>query len=153
MLSTVDIWMQGFIQPPAPPPTPPKFESTPPQARRKVAPPSHLQKFCYVTEVYKMKKSWKIGEKWIKINFPLRVLHVNFKIFSKVSNLNWFFAQTRKNLSLGFLLSLKIIKSFQNSIKIALIFIKIRFFKLKFAKISWKVSNFCSFPLIFRLLF
>ena len=80
-------------------------------------------------------------------------LHVNFKIFSDISILNWFFAQMRKDLSLGFLLSFKFIKSFQNSIKIALIFIKISFFKSKFATISWKFSKFCSFPLLFRLLF
>ena len=77
-----------------------------------------------------------MGEKWIKFNFPLRFVHVNLKIFSKISNLNWFFAQTRKDLSLGFLISFKIIQSFHNSIKIALISIKIRFFKSKFAKIS-----------------
>ena len=47
-------------------------------------------------------------------------LSCNFKSY-------WFCAQTRKNLSLGFLLSFKNIKSFQNSIKITLIFIKILF--------------------------
>ena len=83
----------------------------------------------------------------------MRFWCLNFKIFSKISNLNWFFAQTRKILSLGFLISFKIIKSFQNSIKTALIFIKISFFKSKFAKISWQVSKFCRFPLIFRLIF
>ena len=83
----------------------------------------------------------------------MRFLHVNFKIFSKISNPNWFFAQTRKNLSLAFLVSFILIKAFQNSIKIALIMIKISFFKSKFAKVSRKVSKFFSFPLIFGLLF
>ena len=50
-----------------------------------------------------------------------------------MSNLNWFFAQMSKHLSPGFLISFKIIKAFQNSIKIALIYIKISFFKSKFA--------------------
>ena len=59
----------------------------------------------------------------------------------------------RKYLSLGFLISFTIIKAFQNSLEIALIFIKISFFKSKFAKISWKVLKFCRFPLIFRLIF
>ena len=64
----------------------------------------------------------------------MRFLHVNFKIFSKISTLNWFIAQTRKSLSQCFLLSFIIIKSVHNSIKIALIFIKISFFKSKFAR-------------------
>ena len=83
----------------------------------------------------------------------MRFLHVNFKIFSKISNLNWFFAQTRKNLSLGFFLFLKIIKSFQNSIILALIFIKIRFFKSKFAKIHEKFQNFAVFHCFFAYFF
>ena len=42
-------------------------------------------------------KTWNIGEKMgKKINFPLRFEYVNFKIVSKISNLNWFFAQTRE---------------------------------------------------------
>ena len=84
-------------------------------------------------------------KKWIKINFPLRFLHVNYKIFSEISNLNWFFAQTRKNLSLGFLISFKIIKAFQNSIKIALIFIKISFLNQNSLKFHEKFHNFAVF--------
>ena len=70
------------------------------------------------------------------INFPLRFLYVNLKVLSKISNFNWFFAQTRKDLPLGFLISIRIIKDFQKSIKFALSFIKISFFKSKFAKNS-----------------
>ena len=65
----------------------------------------------------------------------------------------YFLAQTRKNLRLAFWISFWIIKDLQYSINFALIFIKISFFKSKFAKISWEFSNFCSFPLIFRLIF
>ena len=61
------IALQGFIQPP-------KFESTPPQARRKLPlPQAPHPKVWYVTEVYKMKKSWKIGEKWIKNQFSIEI--------------------------------------------------------------------------------
>ena len=68
-----------------------------------------------------------------KINFPLRFLYGNFKIFSKISNLNWFFGQTRKILLQGFLISFRFIIIFQNSNKIALIFIKIsRFVKIRY---------------------
>ena len=102
-------------------------------------PSSQPQKFCYVPEVYKMTKVLEDGRKMEKNSiFHWNFACVNFKIFSEISNLNWFFAQTRKNLPLGFLLSLTIIKSFQNSIKIALIVIKISFFKSTFAKRSWK---------------
>ena len=65
--------IQGFIQPRRPP-DPPKFESTP-QARRKV-PPQAPQKILYVTKVYKMKKSWKIGEKWIKNQFSIEIFYM-----------------------------------------------------------------------------
>ena len=96
----------------------------------------------------KWQKSWKVGEKMgKKINFPLRFVYVNFKIFSKISNLKWSFAKTRKTLPLGFLISFRIIKDFQNSIKLALICIKISFFKSKFAINSWKFSTFCRFHL------
>ena len=121
------------------------YSSPDPQTRkypRKYRLPHKI--FLYVPEVYKMGK---------KITFPLRFLYVNFKIFSQISNLNWFFAQKRKILPLAFLIYFRIIKDFQNSIKFALIFIKISFVKSKFAKISWKVSKFCRFPLIFRLIF
>ena len=60
------------------PDTSPKFESTPPKARRKVPPPSHPQKFWYITEVYKMKRSWKMGEKWIKNQFSTEIFACKF---------------------------------------------------------------------------
>ena len=83
----------------------------------------------------------------------MRFLYVNFKNFSNISNLNWFFTQKRKDLPVGFLIRFRIIKDFQNFIKIALIFIKNSFFKSKFAKNSWKFTKCCRFPLIFRLIF
>ena len=58
-----------------------------------------------------------------------------------------------KDLSLLFLYSFRLIKSFQNSIKLSLISIKLSFFKWKFAKLSWNVSTFCSFPFIFVTIF
>ena len=72
-----------------------------------------------------------------------------------LKNFNSFlvFRPNAKISSLGFLISFKIIKAFQHSLKVALIFIQIRLFKSKFANISCKVSKFCSFLLIFRLLF
>ena len=53
------------------------------------------------------------SENGLKINFPLRFLYVHFKIFSKISDLNWFSSQTRKNLPLGsyFLLNLLMISN------------------------------------------
>ena len=143
-----------YSPPPDPTPDPPPPKKNPKSSKIPPSPAkSTPQIFWYVSEVYTMEKVLEDGGKWVKINFPLRFLYVNFKIFSKISNLNWFFTQTCKNLSLGFLFSFIIIKAFQNSIKIALILIKISFFKSKFAKISWKVSKFCRFPLIFRLVF
>ena len=70
------------------------------------------------------------------INFPLRFLYVNFKISSKITNLNWFFAQTRKILTQGFFVSFRFIRNFQNSNKVAIIFIKISIIQSKFAKNS-----------------
>ena len=35
------------------------------------------------------------------------------RILSNIRNLNWFFAQTRKNLPLGFLIYVRIINDFQ----------------------------------------
>ena len=60
-----------------------------------------------------------------KINFPLRFAYVTLKVFSEFSNLNWLFAQTRKNLPLGFKFSFRIIKDFQYPIKLTLNIIKI----------------------------
>ena len=87
------------------------------------------------------------------MNFPLRFYYGNFKIFSKISNLNWFFGQTSKNLSLAFLISFGLIKHFPNFIKIPLTFIRIGVYKWEFARDSWKSSTFYRFPLIFRLIY
>ena len=70
-----------------------------------------------------------------------------------MSNLNWFFAQTRKILQQGFLISFSFIIDFQHSNKVALIFINISLFQSKSAKNSWKFSKFCRFPLIFGQFF
>ena len=107
---------------------------TAPQSRRyppspaKLPPPSQPKNFGMFQRCRKWQKSWKIGEKWVKNQFSIEIFACKFEIFSKMSNINWFFAQTRKHSSLDFLISFKIIKAFQNSIKIALIFIKISFF-------------------------
>ena len=64
---------------------------------------------------------------------------VNLKIFSKISNLNWFFSQPRKDLPLHFWISCECIKDFQISIKVALIFL----LKLAFSsKNSLKIHAF-----------
>ena len=121
---------QRFIQPPNPPKS--KVPPNPEQHH-----PQPTPKLWYVAEVLKMTKVLEDGrENWSKINFPLRFLYVNFKNFSKISNLNWFFAKPRKTLLLGFLISYRIIISFKNSVKLALIFIKISIFKSEFAKNS-----------------
>ena len=83
----------------------------------------------------------------------MRFLYVNFKIFSKISNLNGYFAKTRKNLSLCLLISFKIIKAFQNSIKIALIFIKICFLSQNSLKFHEKFQNFAVFHWFFGYFF
>ena len=73
-----------------------------------------VEKWCYFQELIKLHRSWNIGEKMgKKINFELRSSYVNFKMFSKISNLNWFFAQTHKILPLGFLISFRIMNDFQ----------------------------------------
>ena len=76
------------------------------------APPPQTFRFgCYFPEVYKMTKVREDGiENWKKSIFPLRFLYVNFKIFSTNFNPQWFLAQTRKDLPLGFLNSFRIIK-------------------------------------------
>ena len=79
----------------------------------------------------------------------MRFLYVNFKIFSHIAHINLFFAQTR----IGFLISVRNMKNFQISINLPLIFIKIKVFKSKFARNSWKSSKFCQFPLTFRGIF
>ena len=52
------------------------------------------------------------------------------KFFHKFQ-LNWFFAQTRKDLPLGFLISFRIIKNVQYPTKLALIIVKIKFSNTK----------------------
>ena len=57
-----------------------------------------VEKWCYFPELCKMTEV-RI-ENGSKVNFPLRFLYVNFKIFSTNFNSYWFLAQTRKNLPL-----------------------------------------------------
>ena len=83
-------------------------EASPPETEKIV-----VEKWCYIPELCKMTE---VREEWIengsKVNFPLKFLYVNFKIFSTNFNSYWFLAQTRKNLPLGFLNSFRIIKDF-----------------------------------------
>ena len=48
-----------------------------------------------------------------KVNFPLRFRMQILKFSREFSELNWFLAQMRKNLRLGFLISFRIITDFQ----------------------------------------
>ena len=109
--------------------------------------------FAMFQRCIKWQNSWRWVRKLVKVNFPLRFLYVNFKLFSRISNLNWFFAQTRKILPLGFLISFRIIIDFQHSKTFALIFIKISLFKSKFRKNSWKLEKFFRFPLFLTNVF
>ena len=89
---------------------------------------------------------------WVINQFSIEIFVC--KCYSFLKNLNWFFAQTRKNLQLGFLISLKIRKNFQNPTKLNLtIIIKISLLTKKLSHNSWKLSKNCMFPLIFRLIF
>ena len=91
----------------------------------------------------KWQSLWNLGQKMGYNQFPIRFSCVKFKIFRKISNLNWFFAQTRKSVPRGFLISFRLSKYFQTSFNLALIFIKIDFLNKnspiideKFEKIS-----------------
>ena len=49
-----------------------------------------VEKWCYFLELYKMRKIQKDGmENDEKVNFPLRLLYVNFKVFSTNLNPHW----------------------------------------------------------------
>ena len=105
--------------PRAPPPDP--LRSRPSQSDRddmgnKL---NYTVNYCFIPDFFSRQNNTANKR---KITFPLRFWYVNYKIFSKISRINWFFAQTRKNLSLGFVISFRFITDFQNSIKIALIF-------------------------------
>ena len=82
----------------------------------KLPPPTEkivVEKWCYFPELCKMTEVREEGrENGEKVNFPLRFLYVNFKIFSKNFNSYWFLAETRKNFKLPFLNSFRIIKDF-----------------------------------------
>ena len=84
-------------------------EASPPPETEKIV----VEKWCYFPQLCKMAE---VREEWIengsKVNFPLRFLYVNFKFFSTNFNSYWFLAQTRKNLPLGFLNSIRIINDF-----------------------------------------
>ena len=62
--------MPGIYTAPRPPP---QIRKYPPKPGEKYPPPSHPQKFWYVTEVYKMKNSWKMGEKMGKNQFSIEI--------------------------------------------------------------------------------
>ena len=81
------------------------------------------------------------------------ILHVNFSNFSKISNLNWFFAQTRKKLQLAFLISFRIIKASQSSIKIHLILLKLALSSQNSPRIHENRQNSDSFHWIFDYVF
>ena len=136
------IWEKSVIYTASPPPRKAGARRPPPE------------KFGMLQRYIEWQKSWKMGEKiGKKINFHCDFCMQILKFSQKFLILNGFSSKTRKNLQLGFLISFWIIKDFQKSIKFALIFIKISFFKSKFAKYLWKFSKFCRFPLIFRLIF
>ena len=103
--------------------------------------------FWMLERCIKWHKSWKMGEKMgKKINFPLRFLYINFKIFSTNFNSHWFIAQTLKDLALGFLISFRIIKDFQNSIKFALMFLlKLAYSSQNSLKMHENFRNFAGF--------
>ena len=82
--------LQGFIEP---------HESPPPNVRQ---PPSPDQRLPIQHRSHPAKDPENERENGQNINLPLRFLFGNFKIVSKISNLNWFFAETRKNFPLGF---------------------------------------------------
>ena len=88
------------------------------KGRGKLPPPPETEKIvvdkcCYFPELYQMTEVREEGiENGENVNFPLRFLYVNFKIFSTNFKSYWFVAQTRKNLQLSFLNSFRIIKDF-----------------------------------------
>ena len=146
---------QRFIQSPTPPPKKKSkvIESTATPNPGGTTTQTNPKIFAMFQRCIKWQNSWRCVRKWVNINFPLRLLYVNFKIFSRISNLNWFFAQTHKILPLGFLISFGIIINFQHSKTFALIFIKISLFKSKFRKNSWKLEKFFRFPLFLTNVF
>ena len=73
-------------------------------------------------------------------------LPVNFKIFSKKFNFHWFLAQTRKDLPLDLIISFRIFKDFQKSIKFALFLLKLALSSQNSLKIHENFQNFGVFP-------
>ena len=60
--------------------------SFPPETEKNV-----VEKWCYFPELYKMTEVREEGiENGYKVNFPLRFVYVNFKIFSANFNSYWF---------------------------------------------------------------
>ena len=57
---------------------PPNSKVPSPPSPAKSTPPQKKIFFWYVTEVYKMKKSWKMGEKWIKKQFSIEIFACKF---------------------------------------------------------------------------
>ena len=108
-------------------PDPPPNSKVPPSPEQDYHP--RPPKFWNVVEVYKMTK---VVEDWRKIG-KKSIFHWDFCMYilefsQKFQILIGLLPKRSKILSLGFLISFEIIKAFQNSIKIALLFIKISFF-------------------------
>ena len=77
-----------------------------------------------------LRGTWKMGEKMGQnLIFHWDFLYLNFKILSTNFNLREFLAKSRKNAGLAFLIYFSIVKDFQTSIRFALPFINISFFK------------------------
>ena len=107
--------MQGFILPPTPTPAPQKRKFPPNPVE---LPPNQREKVCYVPEVYKMTNVLKDArENGSKINFPLRFSYLHLKVFSEISNLNWFSPERAKICLYLYYFLLGLLKKFQNSIK------------------------------------
>ena len=72
------------------------------------------EKFSYFAELYNMTKGLQDRKEYeIPNQFFVEIFYVNLRFLRKMSNINWFFAQTRKILQLGFLISFRIINDFQ----------------------------------------
>ena len=72
-----------------------------------------VEKWSYFPGLYKMTNCHENRLKIGKNNFPLKFYYLNSKIFSWISILNWFLAQTRKICWLPFLITFRFTKDFQ----------------------------------------
>ena len=78
-------------------------------------------------------------EKWVKNQVYIEIFVCKFESFSEISNLNWFLAQTQ-TFAVGFLISLRIMKSFKKSQNFLKKFQKIINFHW-FFNIFWRFSS------------